>query len=93
LGLVEPCRPEHALACPSRKKGARVEIEWCQYLYPEFSSEALRILLPMADLRIRRRLNSFVAALQVGLRPKVTAQDCNAAQVAAVRAALDHAHA
>lgn len=62
--------PEHALACPSRKKGAKVEMETCLYLYREFSSEALRLLLPMADLGVQRRLNSFVAALQVGLRER-----------------------
>ena len=60
--------PEHALSCPSRREGAKQQMEDCLYLYREFSSEALRMLLPMADLGSTRQLNSFVAALQVGLK-------------------------
>ncbi len=62
--------PEHALSCPSRKEGAKPQLETCLYLYREFASEALRLLLPMTDLGTTRQLNSFVAALQVGLREK-----------------------
>jgi DEAD/DEAH box helicase domain-containing protein len=60
--------PEHAFSCPSRKEGSRQEIESCLYLYREFASEALRLLLPMMDLGTTRQLHSFVAALQMGLR-------------------------
>ena len=64
--------PAHALSCPSRKKGAKQnakqEIEECLYLYREFQSEALRLLLPMLDVGTERELHSFVAALQVGLK-------------------------
>lgn len=59
---------EHSLVCPSLKDGAKEKIESCLYLYREFSSEALRLLLPMADLSTTRQLHSFVAALQLGLR-------------------------
>ncbi len=62
--------PEHALSCPSRKEGAKPKIKACLYLYREFSSEALRMLLPMADMGTTRQLHSFVAALQVGLRAR-----------------------
>lgn len=62
--------PEHALSCPSRKEGAKQEIEPCLYLYREFASEALRLLLPMVDLGTTEQLHSFVAALQVGLEAR-----------------------
>ena len=71
-GMVQQPRKEpiHALSCPSRKKGAKSEFEDCLYLYREFQSEALRMLLPMTDLGTQRQLHSFVAALQVGLRER-----------------------
>jgi len=61
---------QHALSCPSRRKGAKERIKPCLYLYREFSSEAIRLLLPMTDLGTRRQLHSFVAALQAGLRER-----------------------
>jgi DEAD/DEAH box helicase domain-containing protein len=71
-GMVqEPNKdPVHAFSCPSRKKGAKQVLEDCLYLYREFQSEALRLLLPMADLGTESQLHSFVAALQVGLKER-----------------------
>jgi DEAD/DEAH box helicase domain-containing protein len=62
--------PEHALSCPSNKPGAKQQIEACLYLYREFASEALRLLLPLADMSTTKQLHSFVAALQVGLEER-----------------------
>ncbi len=62
--------PVHTLSCPTKTTGAAPSIEACLYLYREFSSEALRMLLPMADLGSRKQINSFVAALQVGLKAR-----------------------
>ncbi len=62
--------PEHALSCPSRKEGAKQQLESCLYLYRAFASEALRLLLPMTDLGTARQLSSFVAALQAGLKAR-----------------------
>ncbi len=62
--------PEHALSCPCRKEGAKQQIESCLYLYRTFASEALRLLLPMTDLGTSGQLNSFVAALQAGLKER-----------------------
>ena len=59
--------PEHNLSCPSRKADAREQIEPCVYLYREFSSEALRLLLPLTDFGTTRQLHSLIAALQLGL--------------------------
>lgn len=62
--------PEHALSCPARRDGGTARIEPCLYLYREFRSEALRMLLPMADMGTTQQLHSFVAALQVGLKER-----------------------
>ena len=44
-------------------------IENCLYLYRHFSSEALRILLPrLSTGGTEEQVNSFVAALQLGLK-------------------------
>ncbi|MFC1482229.1 DEAD/DEAH box helicase [Myxococcota bacterium] len=59
--------PQHTLSCPTQAAGAKPTIEQCLYLYREFSSEALRLLLPLPD---QAQLNSFVAALQLGLRER-----------------------
>lgn len=69
-GNGEEPEPIHALTCPSKKKGAKQEFEDCLYLYRQFDSEAVRMLLPMADLGAARQLNSFIAALQLGLKAR-----------------------
>ena len=42
----------------------------CLYLYRQFDSEALRLLLPVADLASEPYVASFVAALELGLRQR-----------------------
>ena len=61
--------PEHTRSCPRRgREGADVIVD-CLYLYREFSSEAVRMLIPIAGvLGSQRRISSFVAALELGLR-------------------------
>lgn len=56
---------------PKKLPGGRedIGIENCLYLYRRFSSEALRILLPrLATGGTDEQINSFVAALQLGLK-------------------------
>ena len=66
-----PPGPQHALWCPARKADANPDdFEAAVYLYREFSSEAIRILMPLSDLGTERQLNSFLAAFQLGLRDK-----------------------
>jgi len=66
-----PPKPEHTLWCPARKKEAdAADYEAAVYLYREFSSEAIRLLLPLSDIGTDRQLNSFLAAFQLGLRDK-----------------------
>ena len=71
--------PRHTRSCPARREAAKAgdeadgkgadAIADCLYLYREFRSEAIRMLLPVADGgRSDRRTVSFVAALELGLR-------------------------
>jgi DEAD/DEAH box helicase domain-containing protein len=69
-GRVKPvdddAKVNHALTCRSlRNKQERIE---SVYLYREVSSEAIRILLPVADLDLESHQASFRAALQLGMR-------------------------
>jgi DEAD/DEAH box helicase domain-containing protein len=60
---------EHDFGCPARKKDDEQNFIDCVYLYREFSSEAIKILLPVTGYEgSERRLNSFVAALHLGLK-------------------------
>ena len=71
--------PRHTRSCPARRGASKAggesdkngagDIADCLYLYREFRSEAIRMLLPVADGgRSDRRTVSFVAALELGLR-------------------------
>jgi len=72
-GKVQTHRQEdnHALWCSARDKdAASVRTEYL-YLYREFSSEAIRILLPVGTFEGSvEKLHSFVAALQLGLKER-----------------------
>jgi DEAD/DEAH box helicase domain-containing protein len=60
---------KHALTCPSRKKNSEANLTDCIYLYREFSSEAIMMLLPIISLESSdRKLHSFIAALHLGLK-------------------------
>ena len=60
--------PQHTSTCSARK-AERPDIADCLYLYREFSSEAVQILLPVLDTPgSERRVASFDAALELGLR-------------------------
>ncbi len=60
--------PQHTATCSARK-AERPDIADCLYLYREFSSEAVQMLLPVLDTPgSERRVSSFVAALELGLR-------------------------
>lgn len=70
-GTVNPAsasNPRHTPSCPARHDG-RAAIVDCLYLYREFHSEAIRMLLPgSTGPDAERRERSFAAALQLGLR-------------------------
>ena len=70
-GTVNPAsvsKPEHMPTCPSRRSGREAIVD-CLYLYREFQSEAIRMLLPATvGPDAERCERSFVAALELGLR-------------------------
>jgi DEAD/DEAH box helicase domain-containing protein len=60
---------EHAYGCPARDKESDATFVRSVFLYREFTSEAIKILLPVTGYEAsKQRLDSFVAALQLGLR-------------------------
>lgn len=60
---------DHALTCTARDQAAEENVVDCLYLYREFSSEAIRILLPVTTFAgSNEKLHSFIAALQLGLK-------------------------
>ena len=60
--------PQHTSTCSARR-AERPDIADCLYLYREFSSEAVQMLLPVLDTPgSEGRVSSFVAALELGLR-------------------------
>lgn len=64
-------KPHHALWCSARKKDSSAQsFQTAVYLYREFASEALRLLLPLSEVSTERQLHSFVAAFQLGLRER-----------------------
>ena len=70
-GMVNPragAKPEHMPSCPARDSGQKAIVD-CLYLYREFQSEAIRMLLPTTvGPDAERSERSFVAALELGLR-------------------------
>jgi DEAD/DEAH box helicase domain-containing protein len=70
-GKVQNHRNEirHTLWCSARKKESENNLTECIYLYREFSSEAIQILLPVTTFEgSDRKLHSFIAALHLGLK-------------------------
>ncbi len=62
---------KHAFTCTARDKDSTQNITDCVYIYREFSSEAIRILLPVTTFAgSDRKLHSFVAGFQLGLKRK-----------------------
>jgi DEAD/DEAH box helicase domain-containing protein len=62
-------KPSHAFTCTAKEKDSNL-ID-CIYLYRQFMSEAIRILLPVDIISAHdRKLHSFIAAIQLGLKKK-----------------------
>lgn len=63
--------PEHANGCPKKGEDSDKNFTECIYLYREFDSEALKMLLPVLSLDgSETKVHSFIAALQLGLKLK-----------------------
>lgn len=62
---------EHAFDCPKRDSDDPANLLECLYLYREFESEALRILVPYTKNGVDERVvQSFMAAVQLGLKKR-----------------------
>ena len=60
---------QHAFDCEKRESDDPANIIDCLYLYREFSSEAMRILVPYTRIGVDDEvIQSFMAALQLGLK-------------------------
>jgi DEAD/DEAH box helicase domain-containing protein len=60
----------HSPWCPYRKDPEKEKAVRTCYLYREFTSEAIRMLLPVSAMQMDRKVESFIAALELGLRKK-----------------------
>jgi DEAD/DEAH box helicase domain-containing protein len=61
---------KHAPWCKAKRDPDKEKSIRACYLYREFSSEAIRLLLPVSAIELERTLQSFVAAMELGLRKK-----------------------
>lgn len=60
---------KHSWTCTARDKESDANLMDCIHLFREFSTEAIRILLPVGTFSgSERKLQSFIAALQLGLK-------------------------
>lgn len=62
---------DHSFECPKRDSDDPADLVDCLYLYREFTSEALRILVPYTRAGMNDSvIQSFMAALQLGLKKR-----------------------
>jgi len=61
---------EHSAWCRWRRDNTKEKAVKACFLYRQFESEAIRMLLPVSATEIERNIDSFVAALDLGLRKK-----------------------
>lgn len=65
----DPIGQSHSFDCPKHGSEEPANLLECLYLYREFSSEALRILVPYTKSGVDEEVvQSFMAALQLGLK-------------------------
>lgn len=72
-GRIQPKKgkPDHAYACRAKnpQPGDNDPFEECLFLYREFTTEALRVLVPATTLDLSKtRQESFIAAFMLGLK-------------------------
>lgn len=67
----EAAEQNHSFDCPKRDSDDTSNLLECLYLYREFESEALRILVPYTRNGVDERVvQSFMAAVQLGLKKR-----------------------
>ncbi len=68
-------KPEHLFKCGFKGAEGNAGIIDCLYLYREYESEAIRILMPHLSVATQEeQIDSFVAALQLGLKRRFGGQ-------------------
>ncbi|MCM8885067.1 MAG: DEAD/DEAH box helicase [Candidatus Thiodiazotropha sp.] len=68
-------KPEHLFKCRYKNAEGNEGIIDCLYLYREYDSEAIRILMPHLSVATQEeQIDSFVAALQLGLKKRFGGQ-------------------
>ena len=65
---TDPEKFEHTLTCSRAQNATENDFTDILYLFRQFDSEAIRILLPIDTLTSGKKLHSFIAALQLGLK-------------------------
>ena len=63
-------KKDHTISCQHRNKPDQAKALDVLYLYREFESESIRLLMPKEQFWTTQGLHSFVAALQLGLKSK-----------------------
>jgi DEAD/DEAH box helicase domain-containing protein len=67
---------DHAFTCTARDQESDKNLIDCIYLYRQFVSEAVRTLLPVSIIsESERKLQSFIAAIQLGLKKYFGGED------------------
>ena len=72
-GKVQPrsqkAKANHTAICKANKKDFKDTFEDCMFLYREFTSEAIRILIPATSMDTSStKMESFSAAIMLGLK-------------------------
>ncbi len=67
--------PAHTPTCKAKQQGIREPFDNCMFLYREFVSEAVRILIPAIKMEDSKKVESFAAAIMLGLRKKFGSVD------------------
>ncbi len=64
-----PKKPNHTYTCSLKNKEKEEAVEEALYLYREFNSEAIRILIPATSMEENEQvLQSFIAGISLGLK-------------------------
>ena len=65
----------HTPTCKAKLQGLKDPFDNCLYLYREFASEAVRILIPAIKMEDGKKVESFAAAIMLGLKKKFGSVD------------------
>ncbi len=67
--------PVHTPTCKAKQQGIKDPFDNCMFLYREFVSEAIRVLIPAIKMEDAKKVESFAAAIMLGLKKKFGSVD------------------